>query len=151
MKIIILAIVFLLIGGMMAAAVNSSLNLWFATLNKPFFNPPNFIFAPVWTVLYVSLAIFLWMIDKQPYTPLVRKAKKLFVRQLILNFAWTPVFFGFHSILGGLIVLVILDYLVFRLVSVSFKINKVCAFIIMPYFLWLLFATYLNISIFILN
>lgn len=151
MKIIILAIVFLAVGGIMNFAVNSSLNGWFAPLNKPFLNPPNYIFAPIWTILYISLAIFIWMIDKEPYTPLTRKAKQLFARQLILNFAWTPVFFGLHSILGGLIVLLVLDYLVFRLISVSFQINKTCAYVIMPYFAWLLFATYLNISIFILN
>ncbi|MBO4707183.1 MAG: tryptophan-rich sensory protein [Elusimicrobiaceae bacterium] len=151
MKIIILAIIFLAIGGMMSASVNSALNGWFSTLEKPFLNPPNYVFMPVWTILYVSLAIFVWMIDRQPHSPLVVRAKRLFVAQLVLNFFWTPIFFGLHSIIGGLIILVVLDYLVFRLISVSFKINKVCAFIILPYFLWILFATYLNISIFLIN
>lgn len=151
MKIIILAIIFLAVGGIMSATVNSSLNMWFASLNKPFLNPPNFVFMPVWTVLYLSLAIFIWMLDREQYTPLTRKAKQLFVWQLILNFLWTPIFFGTHSILGGMIVLLVLDILVFRLISLSFKINKVSAFIILPYFLWLLYATYLNIGLFILN
>ena len=151
MKIIILAIIFLARGGMMSASVNSALNGWFSTLEKPFLNPPNYVFMPVWTILYVSLAIFVWMIDRQPHSPLVVRAKRLFVAQLVLNFFWTPIFFGLHSIIGGLIILVVLDYLVFRLISVSFKINKVCAFIILPYFLWILFATYLNISIFLIN
>ncbi len=151
MKIIILSIIFLAIGAMMSATVNSSLNLWFASLNKPFLNPPNFVFMPVWTILYVSLAVFIWMIDREPYTPLTRKAKQLFVWQLILNFLWTPIFFGTHSILGGLIVLLIMDVLVFRLVRISMQINKTAGFIIMPYFCWLLYATYLNVSIFILN
>lgn len=151
MKIIILAIIFLAIGGMMSASVNSALNGWFSTLEKPFLNPPNYVFMPVWTVLYVSLAIFVWMIDRQPHSDLILQARRLFVWQLVLNFFWTPVFFGLHSIIGGLIVLLILDYLVFRLVSVSFQINKTCGFIIMPYFLWLLYATYLNISIFLIN
>lgn len=151
MKIIILAIIFLAVGGIMSATVNSSLNMWFASLNKPFLNPPNFVFMPVWTVLYLSLAIFIWMLDREQYTPLTRKAKQLFVWQLILNFLWTPIFFGLHSIIGGLIVLLVLDILVFRLISLSFKINKVSAFVILPYFLWLLYATYLNIGLFILN
>ena len=151
MKIIILAIIFLAIGGMMSASVNSALNGWFSTLEKPFLNPPNYVFMPVWTVLYVSLSIFVWMIDRQPHSDLILQARRLFVWQLVLNFFWTPVFFGLHSIIGGLIVLLILDYLVFRLVSVSFQINKTCGFIIMPYFLWLLYATYLNISIFLIN
>ncbi|MBQ2312815.1 MAG: tryptophan-rich sensory protein [Elusimicrobiaceae bacterium] len=151
MKIIILAIIFLAVGGIMSATVNSSLNMWFASLNKPFLNPPNFVFMPVWTILYLSLAIFIWMLDREQYTPLTRKAKQLFVWQLVLNFFWTPIFFGLHSIIGGLIVLLVLDILVFRLISLSFKINKVSAFVILPYFLWLLYATYLNIGLFILN
>jgi len=151
MKIIILAIIFLAIGGMMSASVNSALNGWFTTLEKPFLNPPNYVFMPVWTILYVSLAIFIWLIDRQPHSELILKARRLFVWQLVLNFLWTPIFFGLHSIVGGLIVLLIIDYLVFRLISISFKINKVCAFIILPYFCWLLFATYLNISIFLIN
>ena len=151
MKIIILAIIFLAVGGIMSATINSSLNMWYAALNKPFLNPPNFIFMPIWTVLYVSLAIFIWMIDREEHRPLTRKARLLFIWQLILNFLWTPIFFGLHNIIGGLVVLLVLDYLVFRLISVSFKINKVCAFIILPYFCWLLFATYLNVGIFMLN
>ena len=151
MKIIILAIIFLAIGGMMSASVNSALNGWFTTLEKPFLNPPNYVFMPVWTILYVSLAIFIWLIDRQPHSELILKARRLFVWQLVLNFFWTPIFFGLHSIVGGLIVLLIIDYLVFRLISISFKINKVCAFIILPYFCWLLYATYLNISIFLIN
>ena len=151
MKAVILAVVFLAIGGLMSATINSALPGWFANLEKPFLNPPNYVFMPVWTVLYVSLAIFIWMIDRQPHGPLVLRARRLFVKQLILNFFWTPVFFGLHSIFGGLIILLIIDYLVFRLISVSFQINKVCAFIIIPYFCWLLFATYLNLSIFLIN
>ena len=151
MKAVILAIIFLAIGAIMSATVNSSLNLWFASLNKPFLNPPNFVFMPVWTILYVSLAIFIWMIDREPYTPLTRKAKQLFVWQLILNFLWTPIFFGTHSILGGMIVLLVLDLLVFKLFRLSLQINKICAFIILPYFCWLLFATYLNVRLFFIN
>ena len=151
MKAIFLAVLFLIIGGIISASVNSSLDIWYNSLNKPFLNPPNYVFMPIWTLLYISLAIFIWMIDRQPHTPLVMYAKKLFVWQLVLNFLWTPVFFGMQNILAGLIVLLILDYLVFRLISVSFQINKTCAYIILPYFCWLLFATYLNTSLFIIN
>ena len=151
MKAIVLAVLFLIIGGIISGSVNSSLNIWYNSLNKPFLNPPNFVFMPIWTFLYISLAIFIWMIDRQPHTELVLHAKKLFVWQLILNFAWTPIFFGMQNILAGLIVLLVLDYLVFRLVMLSFQINKTCAFIILPYFCWLLFATYLNTSLFLIN
>jgi len=151
MKAIFLAVLFLIIGGIISASVNSSVNVWYESLNKPFLNPPNFVFMPIWTLLYISLAVFIWMIDRQPYSPLVIYAKKLFIWQLILNFLWTPIFFGMQNILAGLIVLLVLDYLVFRLISVSFQINKTCAYIILPYFCWLLFATYLNTSLFLIN
>jgi tryptophan-rich sensory protein len=151
MKAIFLAVLFLIVGGIMSMSVNSSLNGWYATLNKPFLNPPNFVFAPIWTILYISLAIFIWIIDRQQHSPLVMQAKKLFVWQLVLNFLWTPIFFGMQNILAGLIVLLALDYLVFRLIRVSYKISKTATLIILPYFCWLLFATYLNTSLFLIN
>jgi len=151
MKAIFLAVLFLIIGGIMGGSVSSSLNGWFAELNKPFLNPPNFIFAPVWTVLYISLAVFYWLIDREQYSPKNQEIKRLFVWQLVLNFLWTPVFFGMRNILAGLIILLIIDFLVFRIIRLIYKINKFCFLIILPYFCWLLFATYLNLSIFILN
>lgn len=151
MKAIFLAVLFLIIGGIMGGSVSSSLNGWFAELSKPFLNPPNFIFAPVWTVLYISLAVFYWLIDREQYSPKNQEIKRLFVWQLVLNFLWTPVFFGMRNILAGLIILLIIDFLVFRIIRLIYKINKFCFFVILPYFCWLLFATYLNLSIFILN
>ena len=151
MTAIFLAVIFLIIGGIMSASVNSSLNGWYATLNKPFLNPPNFIFAPVWTILYISLAVFIWMIDKQQYTAKTQEIKRLFVWQLILNFAWTPIFFGMQNILAGLIVLLIMDFLVFRIIRMSYNVSKLATMVILPYFCWLIFATYLNTSLFLIN
>ena len=151
MKAIILAVIFLIIGGITSTSVDSSLNSWFAELNKPFLNPPNFVFAPIWTLLYISLAIFYWLLDREQYSPKVAEAKKLFIWQIILNFSWTPIFFGMRNILAGLIVLLVMDFIVLRLIKLTYRINKFCALIILPYFCWLLFATYLNVSLFILN
>ena len=151
MKAIILAVIFLIIGGITSTSVYSSLDSWYAGLNKPFLNPPNFIFAPVWTLLYISLAIFYWLLDKQPSDVKVKEAKKLFVWQIILNFLWTPVFFGMQNILAGLIILLIMDFLVLNILRLSFKINKLCFIVLLPYFCWLLFATYLTTSLFLMN
>ena len=151
MKAIILAVLFLIVGGVMGRSVNSSVNSWFAGLNKPFLNPPNFVFAPVWAFLYISLAVFYWLLDREQYSPKVQEAKRLFVWQLVLNFLWTPIFFGMQNILAGLIILLIIDFLLFRMLRLVFGINKICFLIILPYFCWLLFATYLNLSLFILN
>ena len=151
MKAIMLAILFLIIGGIMSSSVSSSVNSWFAELNKPFLNPPNFIFAPVWTLLYISLAVFYWMLDREQYSPKTAEIKRLFVWQLILNFSWTPVFFGMRNILAGLIVLLIMDFLVFRIIRLTYRVNKFCVVVILPYFCWLIFATYLNLSLFLIN
>ncbi len=151
MKAVFLAVLFLIIGGIISASVNSSLNVWYNALNKPFLNPPNFVFMPIWTLLYISLAIFIWIIDRHPHTQMVIKAKKLFVWQLVLNFLWTPIFFGMQNILAGLIVLLIMDFLVFRLICVSYQISKTATMVVLPYFCWLIFATYLNLSLFLLN
>ena len=151
MKAIILAVIFLIVGAIMGSSVNSSLNSWFTTLNKPFLNPPNFIFAPIWTILYISLAIFYWLIDREQYSPKINEIKRLFIWQLVLNFLWTLIFFGMQNILAGLIVLLIIDFLVLRIIRLTLQINKLCVLIILPYFCWLLFASYLNISFFILN
>ena len=151
MKAVFLAVLFLIIGGIISASVNSSLNVWYNALNKPFLNPPNFVFMPIWTLLYISLAIFIWIIDRHPHTQMVIKAKKLFVWQLVLNFLWTPIFFGMQNILAGLIVLLIMDFLVFRMICVSYQISKTATMVVLPYFCWLIFATYLNLSLFLLN
>ncbi|MCR5504104.1 MAG: tryptophan-rich sensory protein [Elusimicrobiaceae bacterium] len=151
MKAIILAVIFLIVGAIMGSSVNSSLNGWFTTLNKPFLNPPNFIFAPIWTILYISLAIFYWLLDREQYSPKINEIKRLFIWQLVLNFLWTPIFFGMQNILAGLIILIIIDFLVLRIIRLTLKINKLCVLIILPYFCWLLFASYLNASLFILN
>ena len=151
MKAIILAILFLIIGGIMGSSVNSSLNGWFAELNKPFLNPPNFIFAPVWTLLYISLSVFYWLIDREQYSPKTAEIKRLFIWQLVLNFLWTPVFFGMQNILSGLIILLIMDFLVYRIIRLTYGVNKFKVVVILPYFCWLIFATYLNLSLFLIN
>ena len=151
---IILIILFLIAGGLGSIFVNSSINTWYAALNKPFFNPPDFVFAPVWTILYILLAVFYWRLDKlitSENKKYIANLKGLFILQMAFNFMWTPAFFGLNNIVLGLLILCILDVLVIRMTWLSFKLDKKCFYIALIYLLWLLFATSLNIGIFILN
>lgn len=151
---VFLIILFLFIGSIGGFFVNSSINTWYTFLNKPSFNPPSFIFGPVWTILYILLAVFYWRLGKI-ITPenmvVIKNIKNIFILQLILNFMWTPVFFGLKSILGGLIMLILLDLLVFYITWMCFKVDKICFYISLIYLLWLLYATSLNLSLLILN
>lgn len=149
-----LIVLFLIAGGLSGIFVSSSITTWYAFIKKPFFAPPNFLFAPVWTILYILLAVFYWRLDriyKKNYDEKIKKLKGLFILQMVLNFMWTPVFFGLKNILGGLVVILVLDLLVVKMTLMSHKIDKKCFYISLIYLLWLLYATSLNLGIFILN
>lgn len=127
--------------------LNSS---WYNSLISPALTPPSWVFAPVWFILYVlmfvSLAFYIISNDAN---------KKLgyvyFLIQFILNLVWSPVFFGLKSILGGLIVIILLDIFVYLTIKRFCKASKWACVFLTPYFLWILFATYLNFSYLMLN
>lgn len=152
---IALIILFLIAGGLGSIFVSSSITTWYAFLKKPFFSPPAFVFAPVWTVLYILLAVFYWRLDKiydkSKDKNLIKKLKGIFILQMVLNYMWTPVYFGLKSILGGLIVILMLDFFVAKMTLLSYQVDKKCFYISLIYLLWLLYATSLNLGIFILN
>jgi tryptophan-rich sensory protein len=129
-----------------------SLNNWYANLNKPPFNPPDWIFAPVWTTLYILMGIAAFLVwqkglDNKP----VRLALILFVIQLALNALWSPLFFGLRSPMFGLIDIVLLLSAIVLTIFYFFKISLWPALLLIPYFVWVFFATVLNTSIYILN
>ena len=127
---IILIVLFLIAGGLGSVFVKTSITTWYAFVKRPFFAPPNFLFGPVWTILYILLAIFYWRLDKiyakNKDKNLIKKLKGIFIFQMVINFMWTPVFFGLKSILGGLIVLLVLDFFVTKMTLLSYKIDKKC-------------------------
>lgn len=151
-KIIIAVAVCLCIGFFSGFATQSSIDTWYASLNKPFFNPPNWIFAPVWTVLYILMGIAAGIVwSKGFYHKWVQTALYHFIFQLLLNGLWSVVFFGFKS--PGLALLVIMALIVLILLTIKwFRIvNKTAAYLLIPYLAWVLFATVLNFSIWQLN
>lgn len=125
---------------------------WYTTLQKPSFNPPNWLFAPVWITIYILIGIAAYLVWKlRDESATYKTAIIIYTIQLLLNFSWSIVFFGMHEIFAGLIIIIAL------LVAIILNINwfglfrKTAAWLLVPYLLWVSFATLLNLSIFILN
>ena len=124
---------------------------WYNSLNKPFLNPPGEIFAPVWTILYIMIALaFIFYIKggitKGKIVPLI-----FFFIQLFLNFSWSPVFFIFHDIALALIIIVLMWFFTALTVLTFMFYSKKAALLLVPYLLWITFALYLNFGFFVLN
>ena len=125
---------------------------WYAQLEKPAFNPPNWLFAPVWTLLYITMGIsaaLIWNIGLD--SKAVKIALTVFVFQLILNFLWTPLFFGLHLIAAALAeIIVLLAALAVTIYHFS-RLSKTAALLLVPYLLWTSFAALLNAGLWSLN
>ncbi len=124
---------------------------WYATIIKPSFNPPNWIFGPVWTVLYLCMGYALYLIILQPASSHKNKALLLFAIQLFLNFWWSIIFFNFHAIGWALVEIIAMWAAIFFTIQAFYRLNKRAAYILIPYLLWVSFATFLNYSIWVLN
>lgn len=125
---------------------------WYAALTKPPFNPPNWVFAPVWTTLYALMGIAAYLVyEKGLKRDDVRKALVVFAGQLILNALWSIVFFGAHLILGAAVLIVFLWGMIAATIWLFSRISKAAAYLLVPYILWVSFATVLNISLYVLN
>jgi translocator protein len=138
-----------LAGGMFTGP---AIPLWYAGLVKPWFSPPNWVFGPVWTVLYVMMAYAFYRILILPQnTPGRSLALVCFVGQLILNAGWSAVFFGLRSPSGGMIVIVSLLSMIVVLIALFRPLDRVAAMLLMPYAAWVGFATLLNAGFWWLN
>ena len=141
----------LIIGGISGVATASNITSWYVTLNKPSFNPPNYLFGPVWTILYLLMGISLFIILQSPPNNLRKKAITAFVSQLLLNFLWSFLFFQFHALGIALFEIIAMLCSILWMIISFYKINKTAALINIPYVLWVSFASILNASIYFLN
>ena len=123
---------------------------WYISLNRPFLSPPDWIFLPIWIFLYIL--IFISLIT---FLQTKSKNKKLgyiyFFIQLFLNFSWAPTFFATKNIGGAFIIIVLLNIFIFLTIRYFLPISKFASYNLIPYFLWTLFALYLNFGYLILN
>ncbi|MCB2219215.1 MAG: tryptophan-rich sensory protein [Bacteroidetes bacterium] len=123
----------------------------YASLNKPSFSPPNWLFGPVWTLLYLLMGVSLFLIWKMPANKERYRAIFVFLVQLLLNFFWSFIFFYFNRIGLALIEIILLWLNIAVMLVLFYKIKPVAAFINIPYFLWVSFASILNASLYFLN
>lgn len=124
---------------------------WFRNIQKPTFQPPNWLFAPVWTTLYIMMGIALWKVWQQPASTARNSAMALFFAQLFFNFWWSIIFFSWHLIDVALIDIIILWVLIVITIFRFAKQSKLAAWLLVPYISWVSFATILNYAIWKLN
>lgn len=133
--------------GLVIGALNVP-GTWYVALNKPPFNPPDWIFAPVWTGLFVMIAVAGFRtFEREPGGP----AMKLWAVQMALNFVWSPIFFSFHRIDVALVVIVALFAVIISYVWRQWQDDRVAALLFIPYAAWIGFATILNTAVLLLN
>jgi tryptophan-rich sensory protein len=121
---------------------------WYAALRKPPFNPPNWVFAPVWSALYVMIGVAGWLVWRRDWRSRMMAA---WVAQLALNFIWTPVFFGLHAPAAALAVILALLIVIIAFIVRGWGRDRAAALLFVPYVAWVAFATLLNAAIVYLN
>lgn len=139
------------IGGLSGFATISGVNGWYKTLNKPSFNPPNAIFGPVWSLLYLLMGISLYLIWQQPKSSERKKAVGVFFVQITLNFFWSIIFFNLHSIGFALVEIIAMWLAILAMIILFYRVNRPAALLQIPYICWVSFASVLNAAIYHLN
>ncbi|MCW3976047.1 MAG: tryptophan-rich sensory protein [Candidatus Bathyarchaeota archaeon] len=131
---------------------SSTIPTWYNSLEKPSFNPPNWIFGPVWTTLYTLMGISAYLVWSQGlHGSQVKTALIIFAAQLFLNAIWSPIFFGLRALFAAFLVIVVLWIAILLTILIFYKISTIAAVLLIPYILWVSFATILNYSLWILN
>ncbi|MBW2981050.1 tryptophan-rich sensory protein [Candidatus Woesearchaeota archaeon] len=142
----------LLAGFIGSISTSGSVSTWYQTINKPSFNPPDWVFGPVWTTLFILMGISLYIIwSKGLKKKGVKKALGIFGVQLALNILWSFLFFGLKSPLYGLIEIVILWAAILYTIILFSRVSRTASYLLIPYILWVSFAAVLNFTIFVLN
>lgn len=129
----------------------NSIENWYMDLNKPFFNPPNWIFWPVWTLLYIMIWISFYIVCNKWFWVNKNRVKIVYFIQLFLNFLWSFSFFYLENPLLWLINIIILWLVIIYNIILFHKVDKKAWFLLIPYLLWVSFATMLNLAIYLLN
>lgn len=152
-KIAIALLVCLAVGYSASTVTRPSVETWYPTLIKPIFNPPNWIFMPMWTLLYILMAVAAGLVwDKiKEQNEAVKKALLFFIIQLTLNAIWSYLFFGLKNPLLALIEIALLWLMIYETYLKFTKINKTAGYLLIPYLAWVAFAAVLNASIWWLN
>lgn len=150
---VLAAIVILImgIGGFFGAVTGGSEDPWFQALNKPAFNPPGYLFGIVWPILYALMGLAVWRIWRLPASQSRRRALRLFLVQLVINFAWSFIFFSAHQIAIGAVWIGLLVIIVLFTMRAFGHLDRISQWLLVPYLAWISFATILNSTFWALN
>ena len=144
----LILIVTFLASGIGSFVTSSFKEPWYSEIVLPSFNPPSWVFGPVWTILYIFMSIAAWEVWKKTSD---KKVLKIYFIHIFFNSIWSVIFFGFHQILIALIDLVIILIFIILLMKIYFQVNKTSFLLMIPYLLWSSYALILNGTIFYLN
>jgi translocator protein len=151
-RLIVSILIPLVIGSVGSIVTIAEIPTWYSTLSKPSWAPPNWLFGPVWTTLYILMGIALFLVWREGLNRSdVRFAILIFAVQLVLNLLWSIVFFTYHSLFGGFIVIMILWIAILANIIAFSIISRTAGLLLVPYIVWVSIASYLNYSVYILN
>lgn len=150
-KLILSLIIPLSVGAVAGMFTSQAVPTWYASLNRPSFSPPNWVFGPVWTSLYILLGISFFLIWKESPSQQRNRAIIVFASQMILNFAWSFIFFYFNMIGIALLEIILLWVNIAVMIYLFYKLKPLAAYLNIPYLLWVSFATILNAGYYFLN
>ena len=148
-KIISYIVITLLVGSFFTLFIMDSFNIY-NTMDKPFLSPNKIVFPIVWSVLYILMGISLYIVSESKYLN-KDKSYLLYILQLLVHSVWPLFFFKFRLFFVSFLIVLLLIYLVIKLILEFYKINKLAAYLQIPYLLWLIFASYLSLGVFLLN
>ncbi|RBA28404.1 TspO/MBR family protein [Flavobacterium tibetense] len=153
LRILLCVVICLAVGYLSSITTQSGIKTWYPTIEKPVFNPPNWVFAPVWTMLFILMGIAAGRVWNQLETnkELVKKGLLFFAIQLALNALWSYLFFGLNNILLALVEIILLWLVIFETYLIFKQIDKKASYLLLPYLAWVGFATILTASIYWLN
>lgn len=137
----------ILIGSVIGSLTKPEISTWYSTLNRASLTPPNYVFPVAWTILYGIIGACGWLIWSNESCSYLGLIKSLYLIQLVLNWSWTPLFFYYHLTGFSLIVLLAMDILVGLIIYLAYPKIKPVSLLMIPYLLWILFASYLNFYI----
>jgi len=148
---VVFVMVCLAAGGLGAVATTPEIGGWYKTLGKPSWNPPDRVFGPVWTTLFVLMGIAAWLVWQRDGFKAAAKPLSLFAVQLVLNVAWSWIFFGLHQPGWAFVEIVILWLAILATTILFFRCSKIAGWLLVPYLAWVSFASVLNFTIWRMN
>lgn len=152
LKLIIAIAIPLIVGGTSGFFTATGVESWYQTIARPTWNPPGWLFGPVWTTLYVMMGISLFLVWKEDTSVELKKIGiALFAVQLVLNFFWSFIFFNQHQIGWALVEIIAMWVFILLTIFAFAQVNKAAAWLLVPYISWVSFATILNFTIWQLN